>query len=172
MRPNIRPATTADLEPIATLDQLCFGRAATVGSSAIGGDASITPPSFTGDTWSAATWSDEFARLGSDRVILVADEGEVVGYVVLLVPVSAEDPVDLLRIAVAPAERRTGIGRQLMSAALQRCAGRTVLLEVAESNKSAAELYRGFGFTEISRRRGYYAGGEDAVIMRWQEDHE
>jgi ribosomal-protein-alanine N-acetyltransferase len=36
----------------------------------------------------------------------------------------------------------------------------------------AEELYRGFGFEEISRRRGYYADGEDAVIMRWQEDHE
>jgi ribosomal-protein-alanine N-acetyltransferase len=150
MRPNIRPAESVDLVALTTLDQLCFSD----------------------ESWSAAAWTDEFARLSTDRVILVADEGEVVGYVVLLVPGSAEDPVDLLRIAVAPAERRTGIGRQLMTAALQRCAGRTVLLEVAESNKSAAELYRGFGFTEISRRRGYYAGGEDAVIMRWQEDHE
>ncbi len=110
--------------------------------------------------------------MGNDRVVLVANEGEVVGYVVLLVPAALEDPVDLLRIAVAPAERRTGIGRQLMSAALQRCTGRTILLEVAESNESAKALYRGFGFTEISRRRGYYAGGEDAVIMRWQEDHD
>jgi ribosomal-protein-alanine N-acetyltransferase len=151
MRPNIRPAVAAELAAVAALDQLCF----------------------TDDGWSAAAWADEFARLGTDRVVLVADEGALVGYVVLLVPAAVEDPVDLLRIGVAPAERRTGIGRQLMTAALRRCAGRTVLLEVAESNKSAAELYRGSGFTEISRRRGYYAGGEDAVIMRWQqEDHE
>ena len=60
----------------------------------------------------------EFDRLAEDRVILVADEGEVVGYVVLLVPAVAVDLVDLLRIAVAPAERRTGIGGQLMTAAL------------------------------------------------------
>ena len=151
MRPKIRPAVAAELAAVAALDQLCFAD----------------------EGWSAAAWGEEFARLETDRVILVADEGAVVGYAVLLVPASVEDPVDLLRIAVAPAERRTGIGRQLMDAALGRCAGRTVLLEVAESNESAAELYRGFGFTEISRRRGYYAGGEDAVIMRWQqEDHE
>ncbi|TDU90976.1 ribosomal-protein-alanine N-acetyltransferase [Kribbella voronezhensis] len=150
MRPNIRPANPADLPAITTLDEVCFDS----------------------DAWSAAAWAEEFARLGSDRVVLVADEGEVAGYVVLLVPGAVEDPVDLLRIAVAPAARRTGIGRQLMSAVVQRCAGRTILLEVAESNESAAALYRGFGFTEISRRRGYYAGGEDAVIMRWQEDHE
>jgi ribosomal-protein-alanine N-acetyltransferase len=151
MRPNIRPATPADLPPLVALDRLCF-----------------TPP----DDWSAVAWEGEFERLEVDRVVLVADEGDVVGYVVLLMPAAVEDPVDLLRIAVAPAERRTGIGRQLMTAALKRCAGRTVLLEVAASNKSAAELYRGFGFTEISRRRGYYAGGEDAVVMRWQEDHD
>jgi [ribosomal protein S18]-alanine N-acetyltransferase len=102
-------------------------------------------------------------------VILVADEGCLAGYVVLLVPPVAEDVVELLRIAVTPAERRTGIGRQLMTAALDRCAGRTVLLEVAEGNESARLLYEGCGFAEISRRRGYYAGGEDAVIMRWRE---
>ncbi|WP_112243020.1 ribosomal protein S18-alanine N-acetyltransferase [Kribbella monticola] len=164
MRPNIRPATAADLDAVVALDQACF-------ASAVGGAALTATPSFTGP-WSAGAWAEEFARVGNDRVVLVANEGEVVGYVVLLVPAALEDPVDLLRIAVAPAERRTGIGRQLMSAALQRCTGRTILLEVAESNESAKALYRGFGFTEISRRRGYYAGGEDAVIMRWQEDHD
>ncbi|MEV8374568.1 GNAT family N-acetyltransferase [Kribbella sp. NPDC056861] len=147
MRPAIRPAAATDLDPLAALDQVCFGDSA----------------------WSAESWAGEFARLDTDRVVLVADEGAVAGYVVLLVPAVTEDPVDLLRIAVAPAERRTGIGGQLMAAALQRCAGRQVLLEVASGNESARVLYRGFGFEEISRRRGYYAGGEDAVIMRWQE---
>ena len=76
-------------------------------------------------------------------MVLVADEGALVGYVVLLVPPVALDVVELLRIAVTPAERRTGIGGQLMTAALERCAGRTVLLEVAASNESAIGLYRG-----------------------------
>ncbi|WBQ06456.1 GNAT family N-acetyltransferase [Kribbella sp. CA-293567] len=149
MRPAIRSAVTSDLEALVALDQICFGDPA----------------------WSAESWGAEFARLGTDRVVLVADEGDPVGYVVLLVPPVTEDPVELLRIAVSPAERRTGVGGQLMTAALQRCAGRTVLLEVAAGNKSAGALYRGFGFGEISRRRGYYAGGEDAVIMQWQEQH-
>jgi [ribosomal protein S18]-alanine N-acetyltransferase len=129
------------------LDKVCFGDSA----------------------WSAAAWTGEFARLDTDRAVLVADEGTQVGYVVLLVPPDVADPVDLLRIAVSPAERRTGIGGQLMTAALRRCTGRTVLLEVAAGNESAAALYRGYGFEEISRRRGYYAGGEDAVIMQWRE---
>jgi ribosomal-protein-alanine N-acetyltransferase len=150
VRPRIRLAAPDDLEDLVALDEVCFGSSA----------------------WAEPSWRAEFDRLADDRVVLVADEGAAVGYVVLLVPAAVVDPVDLLRIAVAPAERRTGIGGQLMAAALARCVGRTVLLEVAAGNESAATLYRGFGFEEISRRRGYYAGGEDAVIMRWQEDHE
>lgn len=149
MRRRIRPAEPADLAALVALDQVCFGASA----------------------WSSDSWAEEFARLAEDRVVLVvADEGAVVGYVVLLVPAAAEDPVDLLRIAVAPDERRTGIGGELLINALEWCAGRTILLEVAAGNESARALYRRFGFEEISRRRGYYAGGEDAVIMRWPGD--
>ncbi|MFI6828565.1 GNAT family N-acetyltransferase [Kribbella sp. NPDC050241] len=148
MRPAIRPATADDLPALVALDEVCFGS----------------------EAWSTVSWTTEFDRLSEDRVILVADEGVAVGYVVLLVPPVRLDVVELLRIAVTPAERRTGIGRQLMAAALARCAGRTVLLEVAAGNQSAGGLYEGFGFQEISRRRGYYAGGEDAVIMRWREE--
>ena len=92
----------------------------------------------------------------------------MVGFVVLLVPPDAGDPVDLTRLAVDPARRRTGIGRQLTAAALAAVADRTVLLEVAESNVVARALYRGDGFMEISRRPGYYPGGEDAVVMQWR----
>lgn len=148
MRPAIRPATPADLLAVAALDEVCFGA----------------------EAWSTVAWEIEFDRMSEDRVILVADEGDVVGYVVLLVPPVSLDVVELLRIAVKPAGRRTGIGGQLMTAALARCAGRTVLLEVASGNEFALKLYGAFGFEEISRRRGYYAGGEDAVIMRWRED--
>ena len=65
-----------------------------------------------------------------------------------------------------------GIGRQLTSAALAEVPGRTVLLEVAEGNESARHLYRGDGFVEISRRRGYYPDGENAVIMQRQAARE
>jgi ribosomal protein S18 acetylase RimI-like enzyme len=143
---NIRPAVPSDQQAVVTLDAACFPK----------------------DAWSERSWADEFTR--PDRQLLVADAGDqsgrLAGFVVLLVPDGQNDPVDLLRISVDPAERRTGVGRGLLTAALERHAGRTVLLEVAASNEAAIGLYAGFGFVEISRRRGYYAGGEDAVIMR------
>jgi [ribosomal protein S18]-alanine N-acetyltransferase len=148
VRPAIRPATVDDLPGLVALDKVCFGS----------------------EAWSTVSWAAEFERLSEDRVILVADEGKIVGYVVLLVPPVSLDVVELLRVAVTPAERRTGIGGQLMTAALSKCSGRTVLLEVAAGNGSAMGLYDAFGFEEISRRRGYYPGGEDAVIMRWREE--
>ncbi|TCC20291.1 GNAT family N-acetyltransferase [Kribbella speibonae] len=148
MRPAIRAARPEDLPELVALDEVCFGP----------------------EAWSAGAWADEFDRLTEDRVVLVADEGALVGYVVLLVPPVVEDVVEVLRVAVTPAERRTGIGGQLMVTVLDRCAGRTVLLEVAAGNEPAIGLYAGFGFEQISRRRGYYGGSEDAVIMRWRND--
>jgi ribosomal protein S18 acetylase RimI-like enzyme len=157
---NIRPAEPSDQPAVAALDAACFPK----------------------DAWSDRSWAEEFTR--ADRQILVAEAGaagngvdaptgragagagRLRGFVVLLVPPGADEPVDLLRIAVDPADRRTGVGRGLLAAALERHPGRTVLLEVAASNEAATGLYAGFGFVEISRRRGYYAGGEDAVIMR------
>ncbi|WP_328990969.1 GNAT family N-acetyltransferase [Kribbella sp. NBC_01245] len=147
MRPAIRPAVAADLDGVVALDAQCFGASA----------------------WSRSSWIDEFARVGVDRLVLVADEGAVVGYVVLLVPPAAEDPVDLTRIAVVPAERRTGIGAQLTTAALAAVPGRTVLLEVAEGNEHARRLYAAHGFVEISRRRGYYPGPQDALILSLEQ---
>jgi [ribosomal protein S18]-alanine N-acetyltransferase len=138
----VRPATSADVDAVAGLDAACFGAGA----------------------WSVASWADEFAR--ADRRILVSVSGSVLaGYVSLIVPEFVEDPVDLTRIAVAPSVRRTGVAAALLSAALDSVAGRVVLLEVAEGNDAAIALYRGAGFVEISRRRGYYGDG-DALIMR------
>jgi [ribosomal protein S18]-alanine N-acetyltransferase len=139
VRPAIRPATVDDLPGLVALDKVCFGP----------------------EAWSTVSWAAEFDRLSEDRVILVADEGKVVGYVVLLVPPVSLDVVELLRIAVTPAERRTGIGGQLMTAALSKCSGRTVLLEVAASNDSAVGLYAGFG----SRRSAGGAGTTRAARM-------
>ncbi|GAA1552687.1 ribosomal protein S18-alanine N-acetyltransferase [Kribbella lupini] len=144
---SIRPALPSDQPAVVALDTACFPK----------------------DAWNPESWSDEFTR--ADRRILVADESTLAGYVVLLVPPVVEDPVDLLRIAVDPAYRRTGLGRRLLAAALDSQRARTVLLEVAAGNDAAIGLYAGFGFREISRRRGYYTGGEDAVVMQRAGDN-
>lgn len=136
-----RTGVLSDLDAVVALDRECFGA----------------------DAWSCESWTAEFTR--ADRTVLVAAGASVVGYVALIVPDHAGDPVDLTRIAVAPGVRRTGIAARLMAAALAEVGGRTVLLEVAEDNDAATRLYRAHGFAAIGRRGGYY-GDRDAVIMR------
>ncbi len=136
-----RPGTPSDLDAVVALDRVCFGATA----------------------WSRESWTAEFTR--ADRSVLVAASPSVVGYAALIVPEFAGDPVDLLRIAVAPDVRRTGIAAGLLTEALNSVAGRVVLLEVAEGNDAARRLYATRGFEVIGRRDGYY-GDQDALIMR------
>ncbi len=73
-------------------------------------------------------------------------------------------------IAVVPAFRRKGIGRQLLQAALDMARKEGLhraVLEVRASNLSAQRLYEGFGFRVVGIRKGYYSmPREDALIMR------
>ena len=72
---------------------------------------------------------------------------------------------ELLTLAVAPAARRLGIARALVTRVLDRATG-PVFLEVAAHNGAALGLYRSAGFVERGRRRHYYGPGRDALILR------
>ena len=78
---------------------------------------------------------------------------------------------ELLTLAVAPAAHRQGHGRALLRDWLDSLPPDTerAFLEVAADNHAAIALYENMGFTQIARRRGYYAriGGPsvDAHIM-------
>lgn len=86
----------------------------------------------------------------------------------LLVARAAADEAEILTLGVVPAARRRG-GGALMVEDMLRVLGenrtRRVFLEVAADNDPALALYRGKGFVQCGLRRGYYAGGVDAVIM-------
>lgn len=92
-------------------------------------------------------------------------EGQLVAYACASVSL---DEGELLRIAVMPAYRRQGIGEQLLKSVLSHLHDRgveKVFLEVRASNVAAQALYGKMGFQAIGKRKGYYAGNEDAVIM-------
>jgi ribosomal-protein-alanine N-acetyltransferase len=81
----------------------------------------------------------------------------------------AADEAEILTLAVLPEQRRQGLARILLEEAARQCealrAG-TLFLEVATRNTAARALYAAQGFEEIGRRRGYYADGDDALVMR------
>jgi len=70
------------------------------------------------------------------------------------------DEAELLLIAVAPAQRRRGVGTSLIRAAIAECSTGNIAklhLEVRAGN-DAVGLYRAHGFTKVGERRAYYRG--------------
>jgi ribosomal-protein-alanine N-acetyltransferase len=117
-----------------------------------------------GPPWNEAAFAALCAIPG--RRILIADEAGVPAGLLLLG--LAADEAEILTLAVLPASRRRGVARALVTAAasLAEAAGaRRLFLEVAEGNAAARALYAGLGFVPVGRRRRYYPGGDDALVL-------
>ncbi len=100
--------------------------------------------------WTAA----EFAALLDDphNCLVCRDDAFAMGRVIA-------DEAEVLTIAVAPDQRRTGIGRALIGVLETKLKSRgavTCFLEVAADNGPALALYRSLGYREAGRRKGYY----------------
>ena len=143
----IRPARASDVVAFAALEAEAFGP----------------------DAWTPAQVEAELA--GPTRRILVAEsDAQVIGYGAIAV---AGDVADLTRIVVAEASRRSGAASDILAAlheAARQVGAERVLLEVAESNAGALAFYRARGYAEISRRRSYYASGDDALVLEHRLD--
>lgn len=117
--------------------------------------------------WTRGNFMDALGAGNEGWIMRVA--GEPVAYAVVL---RVLDEAHLLGIGVAVSEQRRGYGRRLLQHLCERAAkegATSFFLEVRVSNDAAQALYRGMGFDEIGRRRGYYPGGvgrEDAIVMR------
>jgi ribosomal-protein-alanine N-acetyltransferase len=140
---RIRPTTPADLPALERLEGSAFS-----------------------DPWSLAMLEEALAARGA--VTLVAERDRLVIGSIMARHVADEGEV--LTVAVDPAHRRQGLGRELLEAALSRMvdAGvRTVWLEVRTSNVAARMMYLGAGFVAAGVRRGYYRRPtEDALILK------
>lgn len=113
--------------------------------------------------WSERAWSEEVD--GEDRLVRLAEATgpSVAGVIAIRI----SDVAELNRIVVDVDHRRQGIAQLLINEAAGRLPDTVdeLWLEVAADNLPARKLYAGLGFSEIGRRRGYYPGGIDAVIM-------
>lgn len=78
---------------------------------------------------------------------------------------------ELLRLAVQPEARTHGVASSLL--ARIKCTLRTnrvaaLYLEVRSDNVAALGLYDKWRFERVAVRRGYYADGVDALVLRWR----
>ncbi len=116
----------------------------------------------------APAWSeDAFARsLAAPGVFLC---GGAAGFALGR---AAGGEAELLTVAVAPEQRRRGLGRQLLAAFEARAGvlgARQGFLEVASDNRAALALYRGAGWSDRGLRPGYYprdrGPAADALVL-------
>lgn len=81
------------------------------------------------------------------------------------------DELEILNIAVDPAHRRHGHGKNLLGLVLQVARKMDIeraVLEVRVHNSAALALYTSMHFKKVGERLGYYADtGENALIYQY-----
>ena len=139
---TIQRMTSDDLEEVARLEKLCFS-----------------------DPWNKKSFEEELEHRFSVAMVAKIDQ-KVVGYTCLWY---VDEQMEIANFAVSPEFRRKGIGRMLMESVFWEARKRTctsMMLSVREANIAARNLYTGFGFVEVGRRKRYYRLPiEDAIIM-------
>lgn len=122
------------------------------------------------DAWTSRMVADELPHKDRTWWRATDAQGETIGYAGAL---AAADDMQLLKIAVAPEYRRSGIAAQLFKRTVEdarNLGARTASLEVRASNGGAIAFYRALGFTDAGVRPKYYSDGEDALIMQTSID--
>lgn len=143
----IRKMTLEDVPAVVQLDQMSFSL-----------------------PWPERSFRFELTDNPASRCWVVEADGRVVAMVVAWLFV---DEAHIATIATHPDYRRQGIARKLLTYTLQsalREGAQSSFLEVRESNSSAQEMYRKFGYVEVGRRRRYYKDNdEDAILMNLEK---
>ena len=117
--------------------------------------------------WSAGQYA-AVLRQGGCAIFGALDGPELAGYIAVGVQ-PAIGEMEVYNIAVAGQFRRLGIGKKLLSLALDAAAINGItqaILEVRVGNTAALALYRSLGFKQVGVRSGYYHDtGEDALVL-------
>jgi len=125
------------------------------------------------EPWSETAFQETLAYVDGGGIVAELDTqsgtqatGGIVGYACYY---SAAGETHLTNIAVAKSYRRKGVAKRLLEtifAEARLAESEAVFLEVRESNHEAQQLYAGFGFTELYRRKRYYGNPtEDAIVF-------
>jgi [ribosomal protein S18]-alanine N-acetyltransferase len=120
---------------------------------------------FAPEPWTERLFWSELGQFDTRHYLVALDGGQVVGYAGLC---DYPDEAFVQTMAVAPAVQGRGLGARLLVALLAeagRRGQRTVSLEVRADNAPAQRLYARHGFARTGVRRGYYAGGVDALVL-------
>lgn len=119
--------------------------------------------------WTYADFEDSLAKEDGTTVLLVAEDTDVIGYLVLY---TASGESEIVTIAVSPEARRKGVGRRLIEEVIAFSKKSSIYieeinLEVRFSNEPAIKLYKSVGFSIVGKRPNFYSNPkEDALLMK------
>ena len=139
---KIAPISESDVPELVALEKLCFDEA-----------------------WTEESYLNELKNSRTACYFACRCQDELVGFVGAWLIL---DEAHVTTVAVHPRMRGRRLGKCLVWTLMDRAVNdgcRWATLEVSVKNKPALKIYEGFGFKEIGRRRGYYANGEDAIVM-------
>jgi ribosomal-protein-alanine N-acetyltransferase len=141
---DVRPATIEDVGAVVAIEKAAFS-----------------------DPWSENAFHEALSHPAVFFACARCGGDDIAGYVVAWF---AADEGEIANLAVSPIAWGGGVGRALLTSALDVAASRgasAVYLEVRDSNERARRLYRSSGFEEVGRRRRYYRHPvEDAIVLR------
>ena len=121
------------------------------------------------EPWTYADFEDSLAKEDGTTVLLVAEDVDVIGYLVLY---TASGESEIVTIAVSPEARRKGVGRRLIDEVIAFSKKSYIYigeinLEVRISNEPAIKLYESVGFSAVGKRPNFYSNPkEDALLMK------
>ncbi len=114
--------------------------------------------------WNEKVLIDEFYNENSEYFVLVF-ESEVIGFGGLWFNI---DEAHIMNIAIKKDYRKKGFGNKLLEFLIKKAQSykkECITLEVKEDNIPALCLYKKQGFEELGRRKKYYEGKYDGIIM-------
>ncbi|WP_281300003.1 MULTISPECIES: ribosomal protein S18-alanine N-acetyltransferase [unclassified Iodidimonas] len=127
-------------------------------------------PPGSGERWSHTDLC-EVLRMPGTLALIASRDDQPLGYGLARF---AADECELLSLAVADPQRRSGVAHALVGHLIDLCRNRSMarlFLEVREDNEAARALYNKSGFKIVGRRPRYYkmANGtaKDAVTMAY-----
>lgn len=108
--------------------------------------------------------------------IVAEQNGEIVGYIMCRIEtgfaslgvLGLSKKGHVVSVAVLPLHQRKGVGTTLLNEALKNMRAyraKECFLEVRASNTPAIDMYKQLGFQIARTAEGYYADGENALVM-------
>jgi [ribosomal protein S18]-alanine N-acetyltransferase len=141
---SIRPMATSDIAAVTRIERVCF--------------STVWPSDAFYNELNTNKLAHYFVGTFDDRVVAYG------GIWVIL-----EDS-HVTTLAVDPNYRRRRFGEvlllRLIDEAIERGAS-WMTLEVRESNATAQQLYRKYGFTTVTMRAGYYSDDNESALIMW-----